>query len=445
MTVLAEEVSLYRSLFERLALQRREPKWLAAAREQAIERFESRGFPTTRDEGWRHTSVAAIARVAYVAADGGLRGDAVHGALRRLGCGGAMKGSEIVFVNGRYAPDLSSFFEVRGVEVLSLSEALARDGARLEPELLRIATDAEHPFLALNTALFEDGVALYVSPGVHVDKPIHLLHLSSAGGVPSLSHPRTLIVVGRGSECTVIESYGGPGGESYFTNAVSEIRLDDAARIDHYTLGRQSLGAHHTATLAVKLGRDARFSNHAATVGGRLVRNDVGVLLDAAGAEAQLLGLFVANGQQHHDSHTEIDHARPHGTSREVYKGILNGSARGVFHGRILVRKDAQKTDAHQSNKNLLLSKDALVNSTPQLEILADDVKCKHGSTTGQLDEGALFYLQSRGLSLEAARGLLTYAFASDLVSKIRVAPVRISLEAYLHDRLASPPQQAVA
>lgn len=444
-SIVQESVSPYRAEFERRALERREPAWLAELRLSAIERFEKRGFPTTRDEGWRYTSVAEIAKTRYQPADGARRGEAVTGAQHRLGFGGAFKGSEIVFVNGRYAEDLSSFFDVRGVEVSSLAEALARDGARLQPALGKIASDATHPFLALNTAFFEDGVAIFVAPGVHVDKPIHLLQLSSSDGRPTLSHPRSLIVVGRGSECTLIESYGGPNEEVYLANAVTEIRLDDGAQLDHYTLERQSLTADHTATLSVAQGRDSHYSNQAVTVGGRLARNDVGVLLDAPGADAQLLGLFIADGVQHQDTHTLIDHAKPHGTSREVYKGILNGSSRGVFHGSILVRRDAQKTDAYQTNKNLLLSKDALVNSTPQLEILADDVKCKHGSTTGQLDETALFYLQSRGIAREDARNLLSYAFASDLVSKIKVAPVRISLEAFLHDRLASAPKESVA
>jgi Fe-S cluster assembly protein SufD len=307
-----------------------------------------------------------------------------------------------------------------------------------------VAGDGDRPFLDLNSALFEDACCVFVAPGVHVDKPIHLLHLAS-GATPSVSYPRTLVVVGRGSECTLVESYGGPNEEVYFANAVTEIRLEDGASLDHYTLGRQSLLAQHTASLQVVQGRDARYSNHALTVGGKLVRNDVGVLLDAPGADTQLLGLFVAAGTQHQDSHTLIDHAKPHGSSREVYKGILSGSARGVFHGSILVRKDAQKTDAQQTNKNLLLSKDALVNSTPQLEILADDVKCKHGSTTGQLEEAALFYLQSRGIARDDAKSLLTYAFASDLVSRIKPAPVRISLEAFLHDRLASGSKEAAA
>ena len=434
----------YREAFEQRALQRREPKWLAELRLGAIERFEKRGFPTTRDEAWRYTSVAEIAKTDYAPADPARRGKDVSGALARLGFGGAFNGSEIVFVNGRYAADLSSFIDVRGVELLCLQETLSGDGGRLEPWLGALAGGGDRPFLDLNTALFEDAVVVFVAPGVHVDKPIHLLHLAS-GERPGVAYPRTLVVVGRGSECTLVESYGGPNEQAYFTNAATEIRLEDGAVLDHYTLGRQSLASHHTASLQVVEGRDARYTNHALTVGGKLVRNDVGVLLDAPGADAQLLGLFVADGAQHQDSHTLIDHAKPHGSSREVYKGILNGSARGVFHGSILVRKDAQKTDAQQTNKNLLLSKDALVNSTPQLEILADDVKCKHGSTTGQLEEGALFYLQSRGIARDDAKALLTYAFASDLVSRIKVAPVRISLEAFLHDRLASGSKEAAA
>jgi Fe-S cluster assembly protein SufD len=445
MTALAADVTPFRREFERQALERAEPRWLRERREQALERFEAKGFPTPRDEAWRGTSVAPIAHTAWQPADGRRRGEPVVAALHRLGFAEAFKGSEIVFVNGRYAPDLSSFFDVHGVEVVSLREALAGDGARLQGELGRLASDPEHPFLALNTALFEDGVALFVAAGLHVEKPIHVLHLSTGDGAPTVSHPRTLLVVGRGSECTLVESYGGPAEERYFTNAVTEVRLEDGASLDHSTLERQSLSAHHVASLAVVLGRDARYANHAVTVGAALARNDIGVTLDAPGADAELLGLFVGAGEQHLDAHTRIDHAKPHGTSREVYKGILNGSARGVFHGRIVVRKDAQKTDAYQTNKNLLLSRDALVNSTPQLEILADDVKCKHGSTTGQLEEGALFYLQSRGISLEAARGLLTWAFASDLVQKLKLAPVRISLEAFLHDRLTSLPKEAVA
>lgn len=445
MSLLSQDVSAYRGAFELLERGRREPRWLTSAREAALLRFEKLGFPTTRDEAWRNTSVAEIARTPFRPADGARRGDVASATLHRLGLGGAFQGAELVFVNGRYAPDLSSFLDVHGVLVATLGEALASDAGPLDAELGALASDPQQAFLALNTALFEDGVVLRIAPGVHVEKPIHLLYLSTSDGAPTLSHPRTLVVAGRGSQATLLESYGGPNGESYLANAVSELRVEDGASVDHYTLERHGLLGFHTSTLAVRLGRDARYSHHAILIGGRLVRNDIDVVLDGPGADAQLLGLYVANFDQHIDSHTRVEHARPHGTSRELYKGILNGRARGVFHGRIVVRPDAQKTDAYQANKNLLLSREALVDSTPQLEIFADDVKCKHGSTTGQLDEGALFYLRSRGIDEQAARSLLTYAFASDLVSKIRPAPLRISLEAFLHDRLPAVPKEALA
>jgi Fe-S cluster assembly protein SufD len=344
----------------------------------------------------------------------------------------------VVLVNGRFAPDLSRC-DVPGVSVRPLAEA-ARD---LEARLGAVAVDAAHPFLALNTALFEDGVVLRVT--APVERPVHVIHLSTAPGAAGSSHPRVLVLGERASQATLVESYGSPSGEVYWTNAVTEIALEDGAVLDHVRLQRESLAAFHVATLAATLGRDARYTNTSITIGGSLSRVDIDVALDAAGAEATLNGLFVADGRQHLDTHTRIDHRRPHGTSREDYKGVLSGHSSGVFHGRILVRPGAQKTDAVQSNKNLLLSKNALVNSTPQLEILADDVKCKHGSTTGQLDEAALFYLRTRGISVEAARSLLTFAFCSDIASRIRVPQVRESLEAFLRDRLPEAPREAVA
>lgn len=440
---LPEQLAGYRAAFSGRS-RRSEPAWLRAAREAALARFERRGFPTTRDEAWRYTSVAPIERARFAPADGDRRGDLVSATARRLSLGGAFRGSELVFVNGRHAPDLSSWAAPSGVEALPLEPALSNGASRLEGLLGSQARDLEHPFLALNDALFEDGVALFLAPGARPERPIHLLYLSTGEGATAC-HPRTLVLLGQGACCTLVESYGGPNGESYLANAVTEIRLEDGARLDHYSLERQGLDAFHTASLAVNVGRDARYSNHAVTIGGQLARNDVSVVLDGPGAEAQLLGLFVANFKQHIDSHTRIDHAKPHGQSRETYKGILNGGARGVFHGRIVVHQDAQHSDAYQTNKNLLLSEHALVNSTPQLEIFANDVKCKHGSTTGQLDADALFYLRTRGISEQAARGLLTYAFASDLVSRIEPLPVRESLDAFLRDRLPPLPKEDAA
>jgi len=449
MTAVAEALEQYRSAFERLGLDRcGGPGWLAAARTAALARFEALGFPTTRQEAWKYTNIAPIARAAFANADPGYRGSAVEGTLARLGFAGAFRGHEAVFVNGRFAAELSSLPADAGIEVLDLRGALERAPRSVEAELTRIAASGGNPFLALNTAFLDDAAVVLIAPGARPPAPLHLLFLSTSGdtaGEATMSHPRTLVLAGSGSEATLVQSYGGPNGEVYLANAVTEIRLEDAARLDHYELQRGSLAGFHVGTLAARVGRDARLASQTVTVGGAIVRNDVEVGLEAEGADCTLAGLFVSDGQQLHDTHTRVDHRKPHGTSRQLYKGILGGRARGVFHGRIVVHPDAQKTDSHQVNKNLLLSPEALVNSTPQLEIFADDVKCKHGSTTGQLDAGAIFYLQSRGLSAEAARSLLTYAFAGDLLSRIRVQPVRTALEMFLRDRLPGAPREAVA
>lgn len=412
--------------------------WLAGLRKSAMERFAELGFPTTRDEDWKHTSVAPIVRTSFRSADASdssrLRADT----LKAVNLDRGFAGNQIVFVNGGFVPELSSVDGDDGVRLLGLREALLRYPDRLEPHLGRHAGEDGNAFTALNTAFLEEGAFVWVAPGAIVTEPIHLVFLSTCGGDgnPTVWHPRALIVAGRESQATVVETYGGPQGETYFTNAVTEIVMEEAAVLDHYKLQRESEAAFHVATLAVHQGRGSRFSNHAIGLGGALVRNDINVRLAAEGAECVLNGLFLARGQQHMDTHTRIDHAKAHCSSRELYKGILDGKARGVFHGTILVREGAQKTDAHQTNKNLLLSREALVHSTPALRIHADDVKCKHGSTTGQLDPGQLFYLRSRGIGEETARSLLTYAFAGDIVGRIKVEPVRTATQAVLQRRL---------
>jgi Fe-S cluster assembly protein SufD len=255
-----------------------------------------------------------------------------------------------------------------------------------------------------------------------------------------------LLVAGQNSQATIVESYGGPAGATYFTNAVTEILLEEGAGLEHYRLQRESTNAYHVGTLAVRQGRATRFASHALSLGAALGRLDIRQAFAGEGGECALNGLFLGSDTQHTDTHTWIDHAAPHCTTRELYKGIVDDRARGVFVGRILVRPGAQKTDAVQTNKNLILSRDALVDSLPQLEILADDVKCKHGSTTGQLDPLALFYLQSRGIGEKAARALLTYAFASDVVQRVRVEAIRTRLTEILQRRLPGAPglQEAV-
>jgi Fe-S cluster assembly protein SufD len=433
----------YRTLFE-ASRDPRQPSWLLQRREQALERFLARGFPTTSEEAWRKTSVAAVARTAFARAEAGR--PVAEERLRQLDFGGAFTGWELVFVDGRYRPELSSAAPTEGVHILSLRELLAAEPERLR-EWLAAAPEDEGPFEALNAAFIEDGALVEVEPGATPSAPIHLVYFSTGeAGRPTASHPRTLIRLGRASHATVVETYGGAEGGEYLTNAATGVWLADGAVLDHYKVQRESDHAFHLASLRVHQQARSLFTDHSLCVGGALARNDIVARFQGQGGECALRGIFVSDGRQHHDTHSVIDHAVPHCLSRELYKGILSGRARGVFHGRILVRPDAQKTDAHQVNKNLLLSREALVDSTPVLEIFADDVKCKHGSTTGQLDEAALFYLRSRGIGEEAARRLLTYAFASDVVGGLRVQPIRVALEAYLHRRLPGAiPQEAVA
>ena len=424
------------------------PAWLGALRASAYARFAALGLPTTRDEEWKYTSVAALARTAFRPAAALGRVEATLEDLRPLAFG-VLGRHRAVFVNGRFVPSLSSLGALpAGVEVLSLGQLLLREGERARP--LLEGRDGESPaaFTALNGAFLDDGAVVLVAKGVVVPEPIHLLfHATNPGGDAPLLNVRNVVVAGRGSQVKLVEAYAGPEGERYFSNVVTDVVAEDGAVVDHLKLQRESTAAFHVARLRVTQRRGSRFADLSLALGGALVRNDIDVVFDGEGAECVLDGLFMATGEQHTDTHTRIDHARPRCSSRELYKGILDGKARGVFHGRIVVRKDAQKTDAYQTNKNLLLSRAALVNSTPQLEIFADDVKCKHGSTTGQLDAAALFYLRSRGIDEAAARSLLTYAFASDVVQRVPMDDVRAGLESHLQSRLpgAGGVQEAVA
>jgi Fe-S cluster assembly protein SufD len=413
----------------------RDPEWLAGIRREGMDRMRATGFPTVRDENWKYTNVAPILKVPFTTApEDGPGGVPTHGQTPHPNPLPGGEGMQIVFVNGRHAPDLSSPPRDE-VEIRSLREILASQPDLAEPHLGKVLRNG-NAFAAANAAFLEDGAFVRIAAGHAVAEPIHLVFLSEPVFEPTVSHPRNLIVAERGSQAAVVETYAGTTGELYFTNAVTEVVLDEAANLDLYKLERESTNAYHVTTTEVRQGRDSRFASHSMTFGGALVRNDLNVRLEAEGAECTLNGLFIGSGTQHLDNHTLIDHAKPHGTSRELYKGIMDGRSRGIFHGKIIVRPDAQKTDAMQTNKNLLLSKEALVNSTPALEIFADDVKCRHGSTIGQLDAGAMFYLRSRGIGEEEARELLVYAFASDVASRIRIAPLRALVEQHLGLRL---------
>ena len=428
----AAGVDRYLAEFERFRRERAgEPAGLQALRRAAIERFADLGFPTLRQEEWRLTNVAPIVQGTFHWPQGapdavapGLMAPHVFDAAARL-----------VFVDGRFSPRLSSVGELpAGTIVASLAEMLARSPGLVEPWLARSAKFDNHPFVALNTAFLSDGAFLYIPRGA-VTGPIQLLFLSAGeAGRATLSFPRNLFVADESSQTTIVETYAGEG--PYFTSPVTELFAGPGSVIDHYKVQRESLAAFHMATFQVQGERASVPSSHSISIGGALVRNDVNAVLDGEGIDCILNGLYFGDGRQVVDNHMRVEHAKPHCASHELYKGVLDGKSRAVFNGLIHVHKGAQKTDAKQSNRNLLLSRDAIANSNPQLEIYADDVKCTHGSTVGQLDEDAVFYLRSRGIGAEAARSLLTYAFASDIVERIKVVPVRRDLEEFLFARL---------
>lgn len=437
----APEVAFWLADFETFERERPpgEPGFLRDLRRRAIARFAALGFPTLKQEEWRLTNVAPVARGRF---DRPSKGHPLAPALsdllaRRSFAGAAAR---LVFVDGRFAPELSEAGSLPpGFLAISLAEALERSPEKLEPWLGRFASFEDHPFVALNTAFLSDGAYLEAPRGGVLEQPIHLVYLSSSedgprGAQATRSFPRNLFVAGEQSQMTVVETYAGAG--AYFTSPVTELVAGPAAVVDHYKVQRESVEAYHLATFQIQGDRDANVSSHSISIGGSLVRNDVNAVLDGEGIDCTLNGLYVVEGKQFVDNHMRVTHAKPHCDSHELYKGILDGAARSVFNGLIHVVHGAQKTDAKQSNRNLLLSRDAVANSNPQLVIFADDVKCTHGSTVGQLDEDAVFYLRSRGIGADAAKSILTYAFASDIVQRIKVEPVRAELEEFLFKRL---------
>ena len=433
----AERRDGYLAEFDRVA---GEPDWRVPAsisklRKVAIVRFSQLGFPTTKLEAWRFTSVAPIAATPFALADDGL--SALSSDELDRFTFKDLPFTQLVVVNGCFAPQLSSRGALpAGVEAGGLSEAIDRDPILVERYLTRLAPYEDQPFTALNTAFLRDGAFLQIPAHAVIEQPIHLLFVATAHQKATVHHPRVLVLAGENSQARIVESYAGPRDARYFTNAVTEIAAGSNAVIDHYKLLRESLQAFHVASMHVSLGRSSSFSSHSITLGGALVRNDVNALLNGEGIDCTLNGLYVANGRRLIDNHTMVDHAKPHCSSHELYKGILDDEAHAVFNGKIVVQLDAQKTDAKQTNQALLLSEHAQINTTPQLEIFADDVRCTHGATVGQLDDDAMFYLRSRGLSHARARNVLIHAFASDILDRIKIAPIRAHLDRVLLEQL---------
>ncbi len=413
-------------------------EWIDRSRRGALEAFASAGFPTPRHEDWKYTRVTPIEKRGFKIPQG--NGTTIQsGDVQRFYLGG-QDCEQLVFVDGRYVDPLSRRNVLEsGVRVTTLESAMKASSEFLENHLGNYADPAHQAFSALNTAFMTDGAVVHVKNRGADKPPIHLLFVATREDI--VTHPRVLVIAEAGSQATIIESYASVCEGCYFTNAITEIALMEDARVDHYKIQEESTKAFHVATLEVHQNRDTRFTSHSISFGGQLVRNDINVLLDAEGAHCTLNGLFMVGGRQHVDYHTRIDHAKPHGTSEEVYKGILDGRARGVFNDRVKVHPDAQKTDAHQSNNNLLLSRDAEIDTKPELEIYADDVKCSHGATVGQLDEHSLYYLRSRGIGERQARGLLTYGFAREILERVELASLRDKLTGELLERMPDADQ----
>ncbi|HZQ46491.1 MAG TPA: Fe-S cluster assembly protein SufD [Verrucomicrobiae bacterium] len=436
----AKETDRYWEKFEGMNWEPKHPSWVFPIRKAAISRFAELGFPTTHDEDWRFTNVAPIAKLPFKPVFEYSRGNLDAAAIKQYSFAD-LKGSRLVFVNGHFSKEFSAILpQPDGIKINSLDAAFKTDSAIIEKHLGRHAPGNDNPFTALNTAFFHDGAFIYVPAGKTVAEPVHLLFISTSKEAGTTTHPRNLIIAEKGSKLTVIESYVGTAGGQYFTNAVEELVIGENAVVEHCKFQDESPAAFHIAAIHVHLSRNCNFIAHSIATGARLSRNNIRTSLADEGVECILNGLYVTKDDQLADHHMIVDHAKPHCNSHEYYNGILDGKSKGVFHGRILVRPDAQKTDAKQTNKNLLLSEDATIDTKPQLEIYADDVKCTHGATVGQLNDESIFYLRARGIGLETARRMLIHAFAGEIIDRIRYAPVREEMDKIVWDRLEQNP-----
>ena len=429
-----EQIGTYLGLFSEF--QKSAPghdvPWLRNRRESAFARFCEAGFPTTHDEDWRFTNVSAISRTAFELA--------LKSAVPAQGSAFRVAGAacQLVFVNGHFSRELSNVGDtVAGVTVSSLAEQINGDPAALEPHLGRYLNIERDAFSALNTAFATDGAYVHIRRGTILHNPICLLFIATASDRPTISNPRNLIVAENESQATIVEEYVSFGeGVPAFCNTATELVAGDNAVVSHYMIEREEQQAFNISTLRIQQGRSSNVSSHSVLLGGGLVRNNVHPVLAGEGAECLINGLFIGNGRQHLDNYMLVEHASPHCASRQFYNGILDDKAHGVFHGRIVVHKDAQQTDAKQTNRNLLLSDDARIDTKPQLEIYADDVKCTHGATIGQIEENALFYLRSRGIDEIAARKLLLLAFAGECLERMTQNPARDHVERLINDHL---------
>ncbi|MXZ13275.1 MAG: Fe-S cluster assembly protein SufD [Candidatus Dadabacteria bacterium] len=409
------------------------PEWVADLRREAISGFGKLGFPTLSDEEWRFTNLEALRRCSFSIAENGIS-DVSKKTVDSYGFPG-LDCLRLVFVNGRFASSLSDGGDVgEGIVVKSLSGAIREHGDLVREHFAKYADYEKDAFISLNTSYFEDGVFVYVPDRTVFEKPVHVLHVSVDEGRPLFINPRNLIIVGQSSEAKVIEHYVSLSQSVYFSNAVTEVICGEDANLEHYRLEFESQKAFNFSTLRVNQQKNSNIASHSVLYGGAIVRNNVHPVLAGEGCNSDIYGLFISEGRQHMDNFMRVEHASPHCDSRQFYNGVLDGRSKGVFHGRILVHEGAEKTDAKQTNRNLLLSDTAQIDTKPQLEIYNDDVKCTHGATIGQMDEEALFYLCSRGIPMRKAKIIMLRAFTNETLEHMSIDSVRETLENVVMD-----------
>jgi Fe-S cluster assembly protein SufD len=438
----ANSPGVYLEKFSRFEREPSQPTWLLPMRKAGLARFSELGLPTIRHEDWRFTNTSAIAKLPFAPvfeAGNGVTAEQLNGFAFAQ-----QSGSRLVFVNGHFAAKLSSVKNLpAGVKVGSLAAALASDAAFLEKHLGKYAASADNGFSALNQAFFLDGGFVHVPAGKIVEEPIQFIYVSTAKQGGTVIHPRNLVISEANSKVTILESYVSLGGSGYFTNAVTELFAGENAHLEFVKFQDEAADAFHMAAFHCEFGRASHVNVHSFALGAKLSRNNIRTKLAGEGLECVLNGLYITRNEQLADHHMIVEHAQPHCASHEYFNGILDDKSRGVFHGRILVQPIAQKTDAKQTNKNLLLSDDAGADTKPQLEIYADDVKCTHGATIGQLNDESIFYLRSRGIAPETARRMLIHAFAGEIIERIQHEPAREELDKLVWDRLEANPHLA--
>lgn len=437
-TELAEQNGYEAAFRELLRRHGDEPAWLRRARKSAFANFERIGFPSVREEDWKYTNVSPIARGTFLPSFETSPGSP-NGKLKQFTFAEA-RDSRLVFVNGIFQRELSSTTNLpAGVVVTDAGEALHQPqyGSLLQKHFEQ--HENANGFTSLNVALFTSAAFVLVPRGVEVTAPIHLLFASqSTNGQAPASFPRVLVIAEENSSATIVEAYVGTTDRAYFTNAVVDVSLAPGARVNHYRIQREGTEAFHVATTTATAERDSTYETTNINLGGLLSRHDVAVTFKDEGGQCAVDGLYLIGAEQHSDTHSVIDHRQAHCTSRQLYKGVLDGKSHAVFNGKVFVRHGAQQTDAQQTNKNLLLSEEARVDTKPQLEIFADDVKCAHGAAVGQLNEDEVFYLESRGINPALARNMLTYGFAEEVIERIKIDSIKRELDAFVLNRLHS-------